>query len=459
MARKPKASNSPAVDIEATDLSEIRTLGNDDEQWLRRVAHYANTGELTISLSGQKGTESEPLLRFDTTSNSWWTGRYIGEVQLEGRTLRIAPRFGDVQLSRWLSRIWGVQLTPIQGQYSRSKLWIWHLIARLWESQLVSAAKHGLPTRRKDEVHIGRSVRGRLDVLESVKQFIAGKQCLISRSREKCVDQAIACVLTNAWMHLHKEVAKGFNQMRWLSPNADDLVSRLRACSEARGRNSDTNGRVKIRYTPITESYRPVVELSLSILANRGVASSASGKSNVLGTLIDMAEVWELYLFHLLRSALPEVAIRHTGRGQGTAKYLFHSFRDSDSLGGLRPDILVYESSGKRLIGVLDAKYKVTKPSPDRPRGILREDLYQLNAYMSAFGIQSNPIVSALVYPSYSADLQQLSERSPYRTAANTADAHFLCVPSDEPTLPPSAYSPQEQQFIERVRELFRVAI
>ena len=270
MARKPKISNSPAIDIETTDLSEIRPLGNDDEQWLRRLAHYANTGDLTVSLSGKKDTDPEPLLRFDTTSNSWWTGRYVGEVQFEGRTLRIAPRFGDIQLFRWMSRIWGVKLAPIQGQYSRSKLWIWHLIARLWESQLVSAAKHGLPTRRTDKVHIGRSVRGRLDVRGSVKQFSAGKQLLVSRSREKCVDQAIAGVLTCAWMHLHEEVAKSFKQTRWLSPNADDLVSRLRAGLECNAGDFNTNARVKIRYTPITESYRPVVELSQAILANRG---------------------------------------------------------------------------------------------------------------------------------------------------------------------------------------------
>jgi 5-methylcytosine-specific restriction enzyme subunit McrC len=398
-------------------------------------------------------------LRFDTTTNSWWTGRYVGEVQLEGRTLRIAPRFGDIQLSRWLSRICGVRLTPIQGQYSRSKLWIWHLIARLWESQLVSAAKHGLPTRRTDKVHIGRSVRGRIDVRETAKQFISGEKCLVSRSRDKCVDQVIARVLTNAWMHLHKEVARGSNQTRWLSPNADGLVSRLRSGVEVKAHNSDTNGRVKVRYTPITDSYRPVVELSLAILANRGVKSSSNGKSHVLGTLIDMAEVWELYLFHLLRSALPEMVVRHTGRDQVSSSYLFHSTRGSDLLGGLRPDILVYEPSGKRIIGVLDAKYKTTKPSPDRPRGILREDLYQLNAYISAFGNQLNPIVGALVYPSNSGDLNQLSKWSPYRTSANTADALFLCIHSDESQLHPSIYSPQEEHFVEQVRGLFRVLV
>jgi 5-methylcytosine-specific restriction enzyme subunit McrC len=423
------------------------------------LAHYANTGDLTVSLSGKKDTDPEPLLRFDTTSNAWWTGRYVGEVQFEGRTLRIAPRFGDIQLSRWMSRIWGVKLAPIQGQYSRSKLWIWHLIARLWESQLVSAAKHGLPTRRTDKVHIGRSVRGRLDVRGSVKQFSAGKQLLVSRSREKCVDQAIAGVLTCAWMHLHEEVAKSFKQTRWLSPNADDLVSRLRAGLECNAGDFNTNARVKIRYTPITESYRPVVELSQAILANRGVTSASNGTSNVLGTLIDMAEVWELYLFNMLRIALPEMAVRHTGRDQTSDKYLFHSVHDQFPLGGLRPDILVYAPSGERLIGVLDAKYKITTPSSDRPRGILREDLYQLNAYMSAFGSQSNRAVGALVYPSCSVDLQRLSECGPYRTSANTADAHFLCIHSDEQTLYPSLYSPQEQQFIELVSELFSVLV
>jgi hypothetical protein len=41
--------------------------------------------------------------------------RYVGEVQFEGRTLRIEPRFGMPSLMRRLTTIWGVRLVDSKG--------------------------------------------------------------------------------------------------------------------------------------------------------------------------------------------------------------------------------------------------------------------------------------------------------------------------------------------------------
>ncbi|TWT91630.1 5-methylcytosine restriction system specificity protein McrC [Neorhodopirellula pilleata] len=448
------ARQARAIEITTTDLSSIGRLTDEEDRWIRELAHISDTGRLTISLSGNKQIDPEPLLRFDTVTNCWWTGRFVGEVQFKGGTLRISPRFGDVQLSRWLSRIWGVQLIDSKGAYSQSRLWIWHLIARLWESRLVAAAKHGLPTRRIDEAHIGQAIRGRLDIRGTVKQLSSGRHQLVSRSRERWIDQPIASVLLRAWKRLQIELAGSQRPIRWLSPQADDLISRLRLHSGVRSDTSTERKPIGIRYTPITESYRQVVDLSLSILAGQGITSTSRGQRDVMGALVDMAEVWELYIYHLLRTGLPDLRLRHTGRDQVNEGHLFHSSVDQTSVGGLKPDILAYRRYENTLLGVIDAKYKLTTPSEQRPNGLLREDLYQINAYVTAFSNNASCISGALVYPSPSEAFDRLSDANPYFSATSSASVYFVGLGTEEESQHQVRYTAEEQRFLATIRRM-----
>jgi 5-methylcytosine-specific restriction enzyme subunit McrC len=113
------ARAEPAV-IEATDLSPICDLAEDDEAWLRRLVQAADTCALALKFSPHDAIEVEPITFYDEKTACWWTGRYVGEVQYEGRTLRILPRFGMPQLQRWLSLIWGVRLISVNRHAIRT---------------------------------------------------------------------------------------------------------------------------------------------------------------------------------------------------------------------------------------------------------------------------------------------------------------------------------------------------
>jgi 5-methylcytosine-specific restriction enzyme subunit McrC len=149
----------------------------------------------------------------------------------------------------------------------------------------------------------------------------------------------------------------------------------------------------------MTETYRSVVEMSQAIIRQSPFASSAKGESKVTGVLLDMAEIWELYVFHLLHEGLAEYEVTHTGREPTNERWLMMSIAGGMPLGGLKPDVLVRQRRSNAVIGVLDAKYKTTVPGPARPYGIMREDLYQIAAYLNAF-YDDVPIAGILVYPS-----------------------------------------------------------
>lgn len=443
------------VIIEAKDLSPISNISGVEDAWLRKLARHVNSDALTLRLSRQAEPDDEPIVSFDARTGTWWAGRYIGELSFEDGVLRILPRFGVPQLQRWLSRIWGVRVIASKGQYETSRLWLWELLAKLWEARLLAAAKHGLPTRRFDETHIGRTVRGRLDIRKTAKELGTGHRNLVSRSRNRSIDRDIASILLCAFANLRNQLWHLGNERTWLTPRAQSIVAGLQNQYGARVSISSVELRKTLRYTPITEAYRPVVALSLAILRQRPMASAAQGQNDVLGILIDMAEVWELYVYNLLHSGLFGAEVLHTGRSENAEAYLLRSDTTEEMLGRLKPDILVRSFRSDQPVAVLDAKYRRTLPSAQTPSGVHREDLYQLNAYLSALGNPVKPLIGGLVYPAETgAAIIGLQAANAWRTTRTDLPFYFFGIDTAVGAFSSEALTKGETQFVDAVRAL-----
>lgn len=441
--------------IETTDLTPIHNLTSEEEAWLRQVSQIASSNELALTLTRRDEEEAEPVVFFDERSSSWWAGRYIGEVQYQGRTLRILPRFQD-QLHRWLSRIWGVRLLPSKGRYEGGSIWLWQLIARLWESRLLAAAQHGPPTFRFDELHSGLTIRGRLQTRLTAHEFSRGRQKLVSRSRIRSIDHRIGGIIIDAFENLRGALRHVGDERSWLTDRTLNFISQLRTSITRKEIETAARARVPIRYTPITEGYRDLVELSRAISRQRPFSSTGQGTNDVLGVLIDMAEVWELYVYHLLRNTLREVEVIHTGRDVNTETYLLRSNQTGEPLAKLKPDILILSQRTNRLLAVVDAKYKTTTPTRERPQGILREDLYQLAAYLSAFGGREEHPTAGLVYPSTkeTQNIFALQAKNPWSFSATDHQLWFLGLSCEMSTQSGLQLSSGESLFVESVQSI-----
>lgn len=419
--------------IEATDLTPMTDLTADDEAWLRQLARTADTNALALKLSKYGAQDVEPVVFFDERSGYWWAGRYIGELQFQGVNLRILPRFGMPQLQRWLSRIWGVRLFSTKGRYGNTRIWLWELLAKLWETRLLAAAKHGLPTIRVEEIHHGQTLRGRLQVRLTAKEFSTGQQTLVSSTRNRKIDHHIGGVIVRAFEHIRQELRQFGDERTWLTQRGLNLVEQLRATVSPHEAVAAAESRAPIRYTPITESYREAVDLSRAIVRRKPLSSAAGGENDVLGSLIDMAEVWELYVYHLLRGALGDFEVVHTGRNRDDANFLLRSEQTGEGLGRLMPDILILQRQTDRLLAIIDAKYKNTKATPEKPDGLQREDLYQLAAYLSAHGQSAELLNGGLVYPATedTRQLLQLQRKNPWHLSATHRQLWFLGLSCD----------------------------
>ena len=419
--------------IVVRDWSPFPELAREQDIWLRKLVSGTKTGDMLLRLghaADNAEQDDDPLATFDSASGTWWAGRYVGEVQFEGLTLRMEPRFGMPALMRWLSTVWGVRLVESKGTHQQQRIWLWLVIAHLWVGRLILAAKHGLPSKRIDTVYRGHALRGRLLTQKTALARRTSDDCLVSITRNRVTDVNIGSILLAAFERLDRALKEYGESHGWLPERARTLVEELNNALGSRYRRMPKGARPKIRYSPITESYRPIVDLSLSILEHRPLLPASSGDRKAFGIVLDVAEIWELYVAKVLQTALPAYHVSHTGRSRDHFRWLLRSSMDEDKFGSLRPDIVVSDLRD-RCLAIVDAKYKTTRINATNRTGVVTEDLYQLAAYLSAFGESGSRLDGFFVYPEDELGqvIQRLAPKNPWSLfAAPQRNLWFVSV-------------------------------
>lgn len=347
--------------------------------WLRRLAASVRADDLVVAVSGERD-EDEPVV-YCAWDGLWWAGRYVGSLSFEGRSLTIEPRFGLATLRNWLFEATSVVLTESPGQLREDESFIAQLLASVWAHGFVEAARHGLPALRRDVATKGPTIRGRIDVAASLRLIAAGGGQVISVRSERSLDHAASDAIVAAYEVLRRWL--GVPDEQWMPARAKELIPQLMAVTGARPRVPTKAELDRIRYTPITAGFAPIAELSRQIANRRGLAADidASGETN--GVLLDVAELWEMYVLSVLRKAAAPFTVTHGTREKAATKKLLHSDITGQGLGTLIPDAILH--AGGKIQGVADAKYKSLHPTATAPNGPQREDLYQIAAYLGRF--------------------------------------------------------------------------
>lgn len=403
--------------------------------------------------------DDDPIAIYEGQIGSWRAGRYIGEVQFENGVLRIEPRFGMPNLLRWLGEIWGVKLLDSSGAWKDQNLWFWFIIAHLWNSKLIAAAKHGLPYRRSDTVHTGMALRGKLLPLKTALIRAVRDEHLVSNARIRLVDHRIGSIVLLAAQDLNRVLLSKGPRPSWIPLRGAEILNELRTALGSHINEPVSQMAHSIRYTPINEGYRPLVNLSLSILSRKQRSPSIDGTGTTHGLLLDMAEIWELYVAKLLRAGLSNLRVSHTGRTNNSDWCLLKS-KSGKPLQSLRPDIIISDGID-RCLAIVDAKYKNTRSGSGRVNGVSREDLYQLSAYLAAFGNSDDRLDGFLIYPEdpFGQVATNLSSGNPWQvTSGQQRHLWFLSVDGLDVPLG-TGFSTSENAMVEAVEVAIKTII
>ena len=371
------------------DCSRIEPLPDaDDREWLQRLSTAVRAGDHLLTFGDARDDANEVV--YCERDGAWFCGRYVGTIAFEGRRLTVEPRFGLATLGHWLEVALDLRFTDTAGDVSPHEAFLPQLLARLWGNAIVRAARHGLPGLRVEVEHHGLLARGRLDVRRTIHKRVRGRPGLVSLHRERSLDNTIAHAIVAAGAALTRRL--GTMAMRRLIPErARDVLVALGGVNPEK-RVPEPAEVAAIRYTPITAGYRLLVRLSMTIARNQGLLTEAAPEGTASGLIVDVAEIWELYVLECLRRAYPSANVLHGTRELDSAGHLLHN-AGGGKLGGLLPDAVV---TTVLETFVADAKYKSLHPTAAHPAGPAREDLYQMRAYLSHW---SSAWFGMLVYP------------------------------------------------------------
>lgn len=386
-----------------------------EASWLRRLAINVRATEFVVPISGDRD-EDEPVV-YCAWDGTWWAGRYVGSISFEGHSLIIEPRFGLATLRSWLFEATSVVLTDAPGKLREDESFIAQLLASVWAHGFVEAARHGLPALRHDVATKGATLRGRLDVASSLRMIAAGSGQVVSIRSERSLDHAASDAIVAAYQVLRRWL--GVPDDQWMPARAKELIPHLMAVTGARPRVPTKAELDRIRYTPITAGFAPIAELSRQIANRRGLATDIDKDGETKGVLLDVAELWEMYVLSVLREAASPLSVTHGTREKSATKKLLHSDVTGQGLGTLIPDAVLH--SGSNIRGVVDAKYKSLHPSASSPNGPQRDDLYQIAAYLGRFQAPAGMMSwGILAYPRDPAkpEVPPAEEVSPWRLDA-----------------------------------------
>jgi len=308
------------------------------------------------------------------------------------RRLEIRPRLGEVVVERWLGEVLNLVAVPESAARTRSESFIARLMGAVWCRSVAQASRHGPPAFRRGHQHQGLYVRGKLDVRSTARLRGTGSPKVASIQSYRDLDNDVSRTLVAA----ERVLTIRIGHTAWRTPRVDEILPRLRSAVGARPRLPTRPALAHIRYTPITRSFKDTAELSWRLAHLQGyTAAAAEGKSE--GLLVDVAELWELFVVKCIGRALPRLRVEH-GTRVGQTTWLLSSLVDARAgLGRLKPDVLAYD--GTIALLVADAKYKrLENDWPERPQGLDRADLYQLTSYLARYSPKGEA-VGALVYP------------------------------------------------------------
>lgn len=388
------------------DLSSRSPKDAAEDQWLARLAAHLEEHDHVLHLAGGRRADDEddPALTRGPDGN-WWAGRFIGELRFEDRELRIEPRLGVDVIGA--AHALNLSIVPKAATSASKGPMIVQLVDRVWSAAVADAARHAGPRLRRTSRHDHVFARGHLDVPATIRHRAARRPLVATIRTERDFDNPVARVLVLADRALRSLLQ---HRPTWRPTLTGEVLSQLRGAVGSQPELPESGDLRRVRYSPITRRFESVALLSHEVARRRGYLTSAAS-ADASGVLVDVAELWELFLVHCVRRAFGPTLVEH-GTIEREGAHLLRSIPTPGArLGRLKPDILVRNSRGA-LVAVIDAKYKRLRSWRGSPSGVDRGDLYQLTSYLSGHEVP----LGVLAYPPHDTDAATADLDGPWLT-------------------------------------------
>lgn len=307
---------------------------------------------------------------------SHYVGFYAKKINNKSFAISIKPRFGVSIVNHLFSYALGLYLPKGESSQSEDKLQNLWFIALMWRANLEKAITKGqIPKSYKRINKNQRFFRGRLKLNNQIKYNITDESRFYCTYTKFSFDTTINRAIRYTYRILSKD--SGLKNIVHGIAEHDQML-----CDFGVSNDPITIQEIdSIRYNPMNIVYKPLMQVCKSLISYKSYKNDAkSNLTNDYAVFIDMAEVWENYIYKLLTKNLDSYDVISLNLMGGD--YLF-----VDNKRPIRPDIII-KKDGK-VLAVIDAKYKwYTKIGYNEQSSgaVSISDLYQMSTYLYRFG-------------------------------------------------------------------------
>ena len=321
------------------------------------------------------------------------TGNFVGKFFWHGLEINIGSRFSDSFLKRMLNFVNNVFLddVDVSGQLSNeekdsdiSKFVLYYLFVQSLEKAFLL----GLPKTYQTINHHETKLKGKVNINAFIRNDIPFKGKISSTSREQKEITEIIDVLYKA--------VKIIELSQFSTKNITHIKTHLKATKSQFFVSDETIRKAlnsKTLQNPIFSPYKQVIEYAKIIIKNHSIEEKKNGNKECYGFIINVAELFEIYVTKLLQKSFPEWTVSSPKITLYDNPKLFFSRK-------IIPDIVMQKDND---VVVFDTKYKRMNYHGNSSNGmgdLDRNDFFQINTYMTYYQQQGKKLLcGGLLYP------------------------------------------------------------
>lgn len=318
------------------------------------------------------------------------TGNYVGKFTWDGLEIDIHSRFSNYFLERMLNFANDIFLDDVSitgkkvdKNFDISKYIIYYMFVQ----NLEKAFLLGLPKAYKSVQHHEMKLKGKIDINRFIKSDIPFKGKISSTSREQHEIQEIIDTLHKTIKVIDKS-GQGFTQ------NISQIKAHLkqhRSNSYVSNATINTAMQSKALQNPIFAPYKKVIEYARFIINGNNLEEDDKSKNKTYGFLVNVAELFEIYVTKLLRKDFPDWIVESPK---------IELYPNNFFARKIIPDIVMTRGND---VMVFDTKYKRMRMDGRNQYGagdVDRNDFFQINTYMSYYQQKGYRVIAGgLLYP------------------------------------------------------------
>ena len=343
-----------------------------------------NEDDLIISIKKSKNEKDEDIYLAQT-------GNYVGKFVWQGLEIDIKSRFSNTFLERMLNFANDIFLddvsitgNKIDKDFDISKYIIYYMFVQ----NLEKAFLLGLPKAYKSIEHHEMKLKGEIDINKFIKYDIPFQGKISSVSREQKEIQEIIDVLYKA-VKIIDIKNKAFIK------NISHIKTHLKQYKSNNYVSNETINKAlksKALQNSIFAPYKKVLEYARFIINANNIEEKNDGKEETFGFIINVAELFEIYVTKLLQKEFNDWYIESPKIELYPNQFFARK---------IIPDIVMIKDND---VLVFDTKYKKMQMRDryyQNGGDVDRNDFFQINTYMSYYQNHHkyNVTIGGLLYP------------------------------------------------------------